>query len=55
MLPPWLRSLGAEVLAVRRLGDDAKALHKAITRSDADLIVTTGVPPRAPSTTSTPP
>ncbi len=42
MLPPWLRSLGAEVLAVRRLGDDAKALHKAITRSDADLIVTTG-------------
>lgn len=42
MLPPWLRALGAEVLAVRRLGDDAKALHKAITRSDADLIVTTG-------------
>jgi molybdopterin molybdotransferase len=42
MLPPWLRSLGAEVLAVRRLGDDAKALHKAITRSEADLIVTTG-------------
>lgn len=42
MLPPWLRALGAEVLAVRRLGDDAEALHKAITRSDADLIVTTG-------------
>ncbi|MFH9964438.1 molybdopterin molybdotransferase MoeA [Streptomyces mirabilis] len=42
MLPPWLRSLGAEVLAVRRLGDDAKALYKAITRSEADLIVTTG-------------
>ncbi|MFJ3667892.1 molybdopterin molybdotransferase MoeA [Streptomyces sp. NPDC090106] len=42
MLPPWLRSLGAEVIAVRRLGDDAKALHKAITTSDADLIVTTG-------------
>lgn len=42
MLPPWLRALGAEVVAVRRLGDDAKALHKAITRSDADLIVTTG-------------
>ncbi|MGI5376785.1 molybdopterin molybdotransferase MoeA [Streptomyces sp. CA-251387] len=42
MLPPWLRSLGAEVTAVRRLGDDAKALHKALTTSDADLIVTTG-------------
>jgi molybdopterin molybdotransferase len=42
MLPPWLRALGAEVIAVRRLGDDAKALHKALTTSKADLIVTTG-------------
>ncbi|MGW2909687.1 molybdopterin molybdotransferase MoeA [Streptomyces asoensis] len=42
MLPPWLRALGAEVTAVRRLGDDAKALHKAVTTSGADLIVTTG-------------
>ncbi|MGW7254667.1 molybdopterin molybdotransferase MoeA [Streptomyces sp. NPDC054834] len=42
MLPPWLRALGAEVTRVRRLGDDAKALHKAVTSSDADLIVTTG-------------
>jgi molybdopterin molybdotransferase len=42
MLPPWLRALGAEVTAVRRLGDDAKALYKALTTSDADLIVTTG-------------
>ncbi|MEU9284439.1 molybdopterin molybdotransferase MoeA [Streptomyces sp. NPDC048275] len=42
MLPPWLRALGAEVVAVRRLGDDAKALRKAIAGSDADLIVTTG-------------
>ncbi|WP_367321936.1 molybdopterin molybdotransferase MoeA [Streptomyces sp. HUAS ZL42] len=42
MLPPWLRALGAEVTGVRRLGDDAKALRKAITASDADLIVTTG-------------
>ncbi len=42
MLPPWLRALGAEVTAVRRLGDDAKALHKALTGSDADLVVTTG-------------
>ncbi|MEW2161715.1 molybdopterin-binding protein [Streptomyces sp. NPDC007084] len=42
MLPPWLRALGAEVVAVRRLGDDAAALHKALTGSRADLIVTTG-------------
>ncbi|MFF1403003.1 molybdopterin molybdotransferase MoeA [Streptomyces sp. NPDC058294] len=42
MLPPWLRALGAEVVAVRRLGDDARALRKAVTSSGADLIVTTG-------------
>jgi molybdopterin molybdotransferase len=42
MLPPWLRALGAEVVAVRRLGDDAEALHRAVTTSTADLIVTTG-------------
>ncbi|MFI2201905.1 molybdopterin molybdotransferase MoeA [Streptomyces sp. NPDC020192] len=42
MLPPWLRALGAEVVAVRRIGDDAKALHRAITGSTADLVVTTG-------------
>ncbi|MFE0251473.1 molybdopterin molybdotransferase MoeA [Streptomyces sp. NPDC059010] len=42
MLPPWLRALGAEVIGLRRIGDDAKALYKALTKSDADLIVTTG-------------
>ncbi|MET7679301.1 molybdopterin molybdotransferase MoeA [Streptomyces sp. NPDC005423] len=42
MLPSWLRALGAEVVKVRRLGDDAKALRKAVTGSAADLIVTTG-------------
>ncbi len=42
MLPPWLRSLGAEVIAVRRLGDDARALLKAVKESPADLVVTTG-------------
>ncbi|MFG2963475.1 molybdopterin molybdotransferase MoeA [Streptomyces sp. NPDC048288] len=42
MLPPWLRALGAEVTAVRRLGDDAKALYKAVNASTADLVVTTG-------------
>ncbi|WAZ22932.1 molybdopterin molybdotransferase MoeA [Streptomyces cinnabarinus] len=42
MLPPWLRALGAEVTTVRRLGDDAEALYKALAYSEADLIVTTG-------------
>ncbi|MEU9385880.1 molybdopterin molybdotransferase MoeA [Streptomyces sp. NPDC048279] len=42
MLPSWLRAIGAEVIAVRRLGDDAEALYKAITSSSADLVVTTG-------------
>ncbi|MFF3345879.1 molybdopterin molybdotransferase MoeA [Streptomyces sp. NPDC002779] len=42
MLPPWLRALGAEVTTVRRLGDDAEALHKTLAYSEAELIVTTG-------------
>ncbi|MFE5402283.1 molybdopterin molybdotransferase MoeA [Streptomyces sp. NPDC056580] len=42
MLPPWLRAMGADVVGVRRLGDDAGALRKALTGSRADLVVTTG-------------
>ncbi|WP_077796319.1 molybdopterin molybdotransferase MoeA [Streptomyces sp. JHA26] len=42
MLPPWLRALGAGIGTVRRIGDDADALHRAVTTSEADLIVTTG-------------
>ncbi|MFJ1647408.1 molybdopterin molybdotransferase MoeA [Streptomyces sp. NPDC088258] len=42
MLAPWLRALGAEVVATRRLGDDAEALYRAVTASEADLILTTG-------------
>ncbi|GAA2936258.1 MULTISPECIES: molybdopterin molybdotransferase MoeA [Streptomyces] len=42
MLPPWLRALGAEVTAVRRVRDDADALHRAMTTSDADVLITTG-------------
>ncbi|GAA1358555.1 molybdopterin molybdotransferase MoeA [Streptomyces beijiangensis] len=42
MIGPWLRSLGADVIATRRLGDDADALLKAVTTSDADLVITTG-------------
>ncbi|MFF9503354.1 molybdopterin molybdotransferase MoeA [Streptomyces sp. NPDC014656] len=42
MLGPWLTALGAEVLATRRIGDDAEALHEAVTTSAAELVVTTG-------------
>jgi molybdopterin molybdotransferase len=42
MIAPWLRSLGAEVLATRRIGDDAGALHRAVTGSAAELVITTG-------------
>ncbi|WP_267241752.1 molybdopterin molybdotransferase MoeA [Streptomyces sp. PR69] len=42
MLGPWLRTLGAEVTAARRLGDDAEALYEAVTGSAADLVLTTG-------------
>ncbi|MFK3729786.1 molybdopterin molybdotransferase MoeA [Streptomyces sp. NPDC088090] len=42
MLGPWLTALGAEVLATRRIGDDAEALYEAVTTSAADLVVTTG-------------
>ncbi|GAA3886987.1 molybdopterin-binding protein [Streptomyces lacrimifluminis] len=42
MLPPWLRSLGADVIAVRRLGDDADALYEALKNSPAEIVVTTG-------------
>ncbi|MZD04960.1 molybdopterin molybdenumtransferase MoeA, partial [Streptomyces sp. SID5785] len=42
MLPHWLRSLGVEVTAVRRLGDDAQAVLDAVRSSTADLVVTTG-------------
>ncbi|MFI1394412.1 molybdopterin molybdotransferase MoeA [Streptomyces sp. NPDC020681] len=42
LIGPWLRALGVEVVATRRLGDDADALHGAVTTSEADLIVTTG-------------
>ncbi|GAA3067319.1 molybdopterin-binding protein [Streptomyces roseofulvus] len=42
MLGPWLTALGAEVLATRRIGDDAEALYDAVTGSAAELVVTTG-------------
>lgn len=42
MLHSWLRALGAEVIAVRRLGDDAKVLRQAVAKSPAELVITTG-------------
>ncbi|MEU2247564.1 molybdopterin-binding protein [Streptomyces sp. NPDC019224] len=42
MIGPWAHALGAEVSPPRRLGDDAEALWKALTGSEADLIITTG-------------
>ncbi|GAA4911389.1 hypothetical protein GCM10023237_34340 [Streptomyces coeruleoprunus] len=42
MLGPWLRTLGVDVLATRRIGDDAAALHEAVTGSEADVVITTG-------------
>ncbi|MFJ5111488.1 molybdopterin molybdotransferase MoeA [Streptomyces sp. NPDC088551] len=42
MLAPWLRTLGADVIATRRIRDDAEALCRAVTRSTADLVLTTG-------------
>ncbi|MFI1885191.1 molybdopterin molybdotransferase MoeA [Streptomyces jumonjinensis] len=42
MLGPWLGALGAEVVAARRLGDDAGALRRAVTAAEAEVIITTG-------------
>jgi molybdopterin molybdotransferase len=46
LLPSWLRALGAEVAAVRRLRDDTEVLRAAITDAVAargvDLVLTTG-------------
>ncbi|MFE4540444.1 molybdopterin molybdotransferase MoeA [Streptomyces scopuliridis] len=42
MLAPWLRTLGADVIATRRIRDEAEALCRAVTGSEADLVLTTG-------------
>ncbi|WP_400997070.1 molybdopterin molybdotransferase MoeA [Agromyces sp. GXQ0307] len=41
-LPAALRALGAEVVAVRRVGDDEPATRVALASGDVDLVVTTG-------------
>jgi molybdopterin molybdotransferase len=45
---PWLSELGADVIVTRRLGDDAEALHEAVSTTTADLLVTTGGTARGP-------
>ncbi|WP_078887689.1 molybdopterin molybdotransferase MoeA [Streptomyces sp. NRRL S-118] len=42
LLGPWLAALGADVVATRRIEDDADALYAAVTGSEADLVITTG-------------
>lgn len=42
MIAPWLRALGADVIDTRRVADDAHALFRAVTESEADLVLTTG-------------
>ncbi|MBO1415029.1 molybdopterin molybdotransferase MoeA [Streptomyces sp. FH025] len=42
LLPPWLRSAGAEVAEVRCVRDDFGLLRDALRHSTADVVVTTG-------------
>ncbi|GAU66614.1 putative molybdenum cofactor biosynthesis protein [Streptomyces sp. NBRC 110611] len=42
MLGPWLRALGVEASAPRRLADDADTLYAALVDSTADVVITTG-------------
>lgn len=42
LLPPWLRSCGAEVIGRRMLADDVGLLREAVHHSTADVVVTTG-------------
>ncbi|MBV2152859.1 molybdopterin molybdotransferase MoeA [Kitasatospora sp. SUK 42] len=42
LLPPWLRSAGAEVDEVRCVRDDFGLLRDALRHSTADVVVTTG-------------
>lgn len=42
MLPPWLRSCGADVIGSRRVADDLGLLREAVHNSPADVVVTTG-------------
>ncbi|WP_415954429.1 molybdopterin molybdotransferase MoeA [Streptomyces sp. KLOTTS4A1] len=42
LLPPWLHSLGAEIIRHRIVADDLALLREAVLSSPADVVVTTG-------------
>ena len=42
LITPWLRTLGADLLRVRRVGDSLDALRGHVTASRADIVLTTG-------------
>lgn len=42
LLTPWLRTLGADVQRVRRIGDNLELLRRAVDGSKADVLITTG-------------
>ncbi len=48
LVAPWLRSLGADVPRHRRVEDSLAALRRAVERSTADVIVTTGGTAKGP-------
>ncbi|WP_406284614.1 molybdopterin molybdotransferase MoeA [Embleya sp. NBC_00896] len=42
LITPWLRTLGADLLRVRRVGDNLDTLRGHVTASRADVVITTG-------------
>ncbi|MEU0934871.1 MULTISPECIES: molybdopterin molybdotransferase MoeA [unclassified Embleya] len=42
LITPWLRTLGADLLRVRRVGDNPDTLRGHVSASRADVVITTG-------------
>ncbi|MGW1990045.1 molybdopterin molybdotransferase MoeA [Embleya sp. NPDC001921] len=42
LITPWLRTLGADLLRVRRVGDSLDTLRGHVSASRADVVITTG-------------
>ncbi|MFF7248654.1 molybdopterin molybdotransferase MoeA [Embleya sp. NPDC008237] len=42
LITPWLRTLGADLLRVRRVGDNLDTLRGHVSASRADVVITTG-------------
>ncbi|MFE5327977.1 molybdopterin molybdotransferase MoeA [Embleya sp. NPDC056575] len=42
LITPWLRTLGADLLRVRRVGDNPDTLRAHVSGSRADVVITTG-------------